>query len=363
MSREIAEILLALSEGIKLAATRLLGGKGAAPAKSAKAVFDAHQEEEAEEDASAEEAAAEESSSDVEAVVIPAPDAVAEMDKEGLMAILSAAGVVKFPAVKVMKGAVEVLSRMLLKDKEGLKEMPTGELRDIAELLGCARKKSADDQIKVMFKEINLEPFAAASAEEAAGEEATEEEVTEEEATEEEETPKSKSKAKSDESEEEEESEGEEESEEESEGVAISDDDAIQWVRDTSDFEPATKEDKAEMEKWVAVKTEPLPIKSKVTALIKKGKLDEAYIVYSSAFVGVDDAGELKMFDFDKPYIRGDQVYCNGTPLAETDEENVGKDIMSGKLFRVTDEGTVVEHKPAAKKAVVTKKGTKPGKK
>ena len=112
-------------------------------------------------------------------------------------------------------------------------------------------------------------------------------------------------------------------------------------------FDPATadEEDREAIKEWLKV-----PVKSadskklhrEIAALLKKS-LPKAYLRWMAQKVGVPSGGsELELVeDEDVPYIRGDQVFCNGVPLEETAVKRVGKDVASGMLFKITGDGEI----------------------
>jgi hypothetical protein len=114
----------------------------------------------------------------------------------------------------------------------------------------------------------------------------------------------------------------------------------------------------ADIQAWLdggAGSDEGKAIKASVAKLLKKDE-GEAYTQYLSRHIGRNDDAELELMDENVAYVRGDELYCNGLPLEETDVEGIGVDHMSGKRFEVSDDGSVTEIKTAKKK---TKKKTK----
>jgi hypothetical protein len=130
---------------------------------------------------------------------------------------------------------------------------------------------------------------------------------------------------------------------------------AEEIVNESFDPETADKEDRKAIEAWLKV-----PVKSaegkklhkEITALLKRN-LPKAYLRWMAQKVGVPSGGSEPEIveDADVAYIRGKEVFCNGVPLEETDKKNVGKDVASGKLFKITEDGEIEPYKKSRKNA------------
>lgn len=88
-----------------------------------------------------------------------------------------------------------------------------------------------------------------------------------------------------------------------------------------------------------------------VKALLKKGKKYDAIVKCLSAQLGQVD-GSYEFVADDTPYVRGDEVWCNGAPLNSTSDESVGRDFATGTCYGVVDNAIEEVADPDEKKVV-----------
>ena len=117
---------------------------------------------------------------------------------------------------------------------------------------------------------------------------------------------------------------------------------------------------------WVktgAGTTDNKKIKADIAAQFKKDFV-AGYVAYLVQYVGENTkTGEKFLAEEDQAYVHGSLVYCNGLPLEETDDENVGKDFASGKMFTLDEDENIVEVKAKKTPAKIMKKKIKVKKK
>ena len=118
---------------------------------------------------------------------------------------------------------------------------------------------------------------------------------------------------------------------------------------------------KSQLQTWLedgAGNAEGKAIKDAIAVLQKKSLYD-AYVAYLAASSGLNEKNDMETMEDNTAYIHGDLVYCNGIPLAETSDPNVGKDHASGMLFTLDENENIIEVKNDPKKVVPKKPAPK----
>lgn len=269
------------------------------------------------------------------------PEAIEEMsEKEVVKVFTKELEIENMPkSLKGKKAVLTTLSRIINKVDDGPKSFSRDDLFLTADTIGAPHRKSSEDTIA------GIREVLDAAAEDAPAEDgkAEEGEAEEPEAPAEGEEAASNKEVK------------------DAEQKAYTEF-VIEQIGDPKEFDE--KEMLDQITAWVkrgAGTAEGKKIKADIAAKAKKD-LPNAFVEFLTLMVGEDkDTGEKVLTEDDKPYVHGSLVFCNGLALEETDDENVGKDFASGKLFTLDENENIIEVKAKApakvgKKVILKKK-------
>lgn len=268
-----------------------------------------------------------------DAVSIPTPDDLGELDKAGIVKLAAQLGIgTEEVPTKSLKAMLATASAIV--HDEGVEDLDEDAVTTLAEAVGLS---TTGKQAKILAA---LKKYLEAEKDSEDADADDEKESDSDDADDEDEKPAKKKKKVADEDEDEKESDDSDESEEDDEDEkpakkkkkAADDDDDDEKESDESD-----DDDEEEVS--------PKEQKARLAAYNKHAKKPAK--TYDELLKRIVD-GDGDPVKWGVPYVKGDTAYCCGLPLkdvkvGEDEDEEAGKCLVTGKLFVQNEDGELVE--------------------